>query len=257
MITSTSNARVKWVRALQTRPHARREEDVFVVEGIRMAYEAVIAELPVRLVFHTDHLSEQGRGLVNSLARLGAEVQTVSESVMAASSSTQTPPGLLVVLPIPKLRAPGEASLSLVIDRIADPGNLGSILRTALAVGVDTIYLMKGSVDPFNPKVVRAGMGAQLHLPILPSSPKDIGDRLSDVQLWVAQQGEGVPYYAVDWLHPVALAIGSEAHGASDILQARAQGRVHIPMQREAESLNAGIAAAVILFEIKRQRDEK
>jgi len=257
MITSTSNARVKWVRALQTRSHARREENLFVVEGIRMAYEVVTTELPVRLVFHTDHLSEQGRGLVNSLARLGAEVQSVSESVMAASSSTQTPPGLLVVLPIPKLTAPEEASLSLVIDRIADPGNLGSILRTALAVGVESIYLMKGSVDPFNPKVVRAGMGAQLHLPLSYSTPKDIGDQLEDVQLWVAQQGEGLPYYAVDWLDPVALVIGSEAHGASDKLQAQAQGRVHIPMQREVESLNAGIAAAVILFEINRQREEK
>jgi TrmH family RNA methyltransferase len=144
-----------------------------------------------------------------------------------------------------------------VIDRIADPGNLGSILRTALAVGVESIYLMKGSVDPFNPKVVRAGMGAQLHLPLSYSTPKDIGEQLKDVQLWVAQQGEGLPYYAVDWLDPVALAIGSEAHGASDKLQAQAQGRVHIPMQREAESLNAGIAAAVILFEINRQREEK
>ena len=139
MITSTANRRVKWVRALQTKRHARQEEGVFVIEGVRLAREAVASQLPVNLVLHTDHLGARERGLVNNLARLGAEVEVVSDSVMAACSSTESPPGLLVVLATPAIPSPKQLTLALVADRIKDPGNLGTILRTALAAGVEAL----------------------------------------------------------------------------------------------------------------------
>src|SRR3972149_2605384 len=106
MITSTANPKVKWVRALQLKRKAREEERLFVVEGIRLAREAVAAGVPARLVIHTETLDARGRGLANSLARLGAEVELVSESVMAACSDTDTPPGLLAVVERPDLPFP-------------------------------------------------------------------------------------------------------------------------------------------------------
>lgn len=256
MITSTANRRVKWVKALQTKRNARHEEGAFVIEGVRLAREAVASQLPVNLVLHTDHLGARERGLVNNLARLGAEVEVVSDSVMAACSSTESPPGLLVVLPTPAIPSPEQLSLALVADRIADPGNLGTILRTALATDVEAFFLTKGSVDPFNPKVVRSAMGAHFHMPIEILEPRTIAQRLDGLEIWIAETDQGMLYHEVNWRQPIALIIGGEAHGPQQALRAMAKGQVHIPMKGSSDSLNAAIAAAVILFEIVRQRGE-
>jgi TrmH family RNA methyltransferase len=256
MITSISNPKVKRIRALQTRRRTRWQEKHYVIEGLQMSYEVVKAGLPTDLVLHTDHLNARGKGLVNSLARLGAEVEPVSNEIMMACSETETPSGLLVVLPMPDLVPPEDANFVIVLDQVADPGNLGTIMRTAIAVGAQSIYLTKGTVDPYNPKVVRGAMGAHMHIPIAYFGDGSISNHLRGLQLWIAEQGHGVPYYNVDWHEPIALAIGSEANGVSDELRSIAHGGVHIPMHGEIESLNAGIAAGVILFEISRQREQ-
>lgn len=253
MITSTSNRLVKQVRALQKRRAARKEEGLFVLEGVRMAYEVVTEGLPVHSVFHTDDLNERGRGLVNSLARLGADIHIVSEHVMKAASDTESPPGLLLTLPMPKIAPQEVINFVLVLDQIADPGNMGTILRTAFAAGVQLIYLTKGTVDPFNPKVVRAAMGAHFRLPIIDLDASD-DDPFAGLTVLVAGRGEGLPYYQVDWRPPFALVIGSESQGPGDAMRMIASGGVHIPVREETESLNAAIAAGVILFEVARQR---
>lgn len=254
MITSTSNPRVKWVRRLQTQRRAREQEGLFVIEGARWAHEAVAAEAPARLVLHTDHLDERARGLVNNLARLGAEVQSVSDPVMAACSETETPPGLLVVLPMLQLESPQPFDLALVVDRLRDPGNLGTLLRTALAAGVQAVFLTPGTVDAYNPKVVRAAMGAHLRLPLRTVEIEALGAALDGLDLWLAESGAGQRYDEVDWHRPVALVIGGEAEGVRTDLRRDAAGSVHIPLAKAAESLNAAVAAAVLLFEIARQR---
>lgn len=257
MITSTSNRRVKWVRALQAHRRDRWRKRQFILEGSRLANEVVQARVPVELVFHTDRLKAKEPGLVNGLARLGGEVQSVSESVMGACSDTESPPGILAVVPFPELPVPEELTLCLVVDRISDPGNMGTLLRTAWAVGVEAVFFTEGCVDPFNPKVVRAAAGAHLHLPIFRIDYHEIEVRLRGMDLWVAGSGEGMPYNEVDWRGPSALIIGSEAHGVSDKLDSLVEGRVHIPMRAEVESLNAAVAAGVILFEIAQQREAK
>jgi TrmH family RNA methyltransferase len=254
MITSTSNPRVKWVRALQSKRHAREEERAFVIEGVRLAREVVAAGLPVRLVLHTESLDARGRGLANSLARLGAEVETVSEAVLAACSDTETPPGLLAVLPMPELALPDPLTLALVADGLADPGNLGTLLRTASAAGVQVLFLTEGTVDAFNPKVVRGAMGAHLRLPIVSVPASELPQRLAGLRVWLAEARQGEPYDRVDWRPPSALVIGGEARGPQDSARALSPSLVHIPMQAGSESLNAAVAAAVILFEIARQR---
>jgi len=148
-------------------------------------------------------------------------------------------------------------NLALIADRISDPGNLGTILRTALAAEVDAVFLNPGTVDPFNPKVVRGAMGAHFHLPIVQMETSEIGKFLCGTDMWVAEAGLGIPYYQVDWNKPSAIVIGSEAHGPSDELRSIATGSIHIPISALAESLNASVAAAVILFEIARMRGEE
>jgi TrmH family RNA methyltransferase len=173
---------------------------------------------------------------------------------MAAASDTQTPPGLLAVLPMPALAPPAPLTLALVLDALADPGNLGTLLRTALAAAVQVVFLAPGSVDPFNPKVVRGAMGAHFHLPIIAAGWEPIAQALSGLDLYLAEAGGGLAYTAVDWRRPAALIVGSEAAGPSAAARALSPRPVTIPMPGRAESLNAAVAAAVILFESARQR---
>jgi len=180
----------------------------------------------------------------------------VSEAVMASCSDTQSPPGLLAVLPIRTHLKRKPEKLALVIDRFADPGNLGTLLRTALAAGVEAVYLNEGGVDPHNPKVVRGAMGAHMRLPILTVDAKYLQRHLAGLDIWLAEAHTGRPYTEVDWRRPVALIIGGEAHGPQPSIRALALGQVHIPMPGGTESLNAAVAAAVVLFEIVRQRGE-
>lgn len=255
MITSTSNHHVKLVRALQSRRKARWEQGLFVLEGVRLGYEAIAEGLPVHSVFYTDNLNERGRGIVNNLARLGADVHIVSNGVMKAASDTESPPGILLTMPMPRISPPEVVDFVLVIDRLADPGNMGTILRTAFASGVQTVYLTKGTVDPYNPKVIRGAMGAHLRLPISYIDEHE-GDPFEGLEVLIAERGSGLPYYQVDWRSPIALVIGSETEGPGDNMRSLATGGVHIPVRDETESLNAAVAAGVILFEVARQRTE-
>jgi TrmH family RNA methyltransferase len=225
------------------------------VEGSRLSNEVIQAGSPVELVFHTEYFKAKEPGLVNMLARLGGEIQLVSEAVMAACSDTENPAGILVVVPFPDLEIPQALTLTLVVDQMADPGNLGTLLRTAWAVGVEVVFLTKGCVDPFNPKVVRAGAGAQLRLPILEIDSHEVADRVRGLELLAAESRGGIEYHKVDWRKPSALIIGSESHGIGDALADAIKERVHIPMREGVESLNAAVAASVILFEIARQRE--
>lgn len=256
MITSTSNPRIKRVRALQTRRSEREQEKAFVIEGVRLAREAVRAQVPTRLVLHTEQIDARGRGLVNSLARLGAEIQVVTPAIMAACSATESPPGLLAVVDLPQIPLPSPLTFALVIDGLADPGNLGTILRSAWASGAQAVFLSDGTVDAFNPKVVRASMGAHFDLPLRSFNGDQLPEALAGISLWVAQAHTGVHYSDVDWRAPIALLIGSEAEGPRPELRRQAAGLVHIPMRREAESLNAAVAASILLFEVLRQRGQ-
>jgi RNA methyltransferase, TrmH family len=254
MITSMHNPRVQAVRALQTRKRAREQEQAFVIEGLHLAHEAVAAEVAARLVLYTEDLDARGRGLVNSLAKLGAETEAVSPSVMAACSGTETPPGLVAIIQAPSLHPPLPLDLALLLDGVSDPGNLGTMLRTALAAGVQLVLLTGDTVDPFNPKVVRAAAGAHFHLPIQGVSSANLPAAIQGLDLWLAEARSGTAYASVDWRPPCALIIGSEAHGPSEAVRALPARRVHIPIVQHTESLNAAIAAGVLLFEIARQR---
>jgi TrmH family RNA methyltransferase len=257
MITSIQNPKIQWARKLQAQARARQAEGVFVVEGVRLVEEALAAGWQAQLVLYTEMLNERGQLIVSGLAAQGAPVELVSESVMRAASDTQTPQGLLAVLEMRLLPLPSPLDFVLVADGVRDPGNLGTILRTAAAAGTQAVLLTPGSVDAWSPKVLRAAMGAHFRLPLRALGWEALGDLLYGLPVLLADAGSGQVYTQVDLTGPLALLVGGEADGAGSQGQALATGRLHIPMPGQVESLNAAVAAAILLFEVVRQRSGK
>lgn len=253
MITSTSNSKVKRVRRLQADRKQREREGAFVIEGTRWLDEVVQWTHTPEFVFYTESWREKSEHN-QILLQVTGPTQLVSEEVMAAMSDTETPAGVLAILPLKPLPLPHSPTLLLILDRVRDPGNLGTILRTAAAAGADGVLLTPGTVDAYNPKVIRAGMGAHLRLPLQQTGWPEIERLTSDMAVWVAAADGSVPYTDVNWRRPSALIIGSEAHGAGREAERVAGDSVYIPMHAATESLNAAIATAVILFEAARQR---
>jgi TrmH family RNA methyltransferase len=256
MITSTSNSKVKLARALHRRRY-RYAERRFLVEGVRLLEEVVRAGIPPAFVLYTDEIlaGQRGQSLLRDLRQLTDDVYQVTDGVLQAAADTVAPQGILAVVPFPATATPPNPTLTLVIDEIQDPGNLGTLLRTAEAAGVDYVILTPGTVDPYNPKVVRAGMGAHFRLPMAVSDDWDaISKLLAGRPVWLAEASARHAYYEVDWTQPSALIIGSEARGASPEARRLATGGIAIPMAGDVESLNAAVAASVILFEARRQR---
>lgn len=256
MITSLQNDKVRQVRALQSRKRVRQREGLFVFEGTRLVEETVRSGIPPAYVLYTEPAERDERGgeLLESFREASVPCYGVSEPVMAACSDTETPQGILAVISIPDLPRPEPLTFALILDRVRDPGNLGTILRTALAAGVEQVLLTPGTVDATNPKVVRAAMGAHLRLPVVAIRWQAIAEAVAGCDAWLAAPGGETIYTAADWTRPVALIVGGEASGAGEQARALASGQVTIPMASGVESLNTAVAAAVILFEAMQQR---
>lgn len=256
MITSSSNDKVKYVRKLQNQKSLRHQDRRLVMEGVRLVEEVVRASMIPTFVLYTEALANESRGkaLMATLQALDAPCYEVSESVMEDCSDTVTPQGILVVLPFPELAPPEPLTFGLVVDRLRDPGNLGTLLRTAVAAGVEQVLLAPGTVDFSNPKVIRSAMGAHLHLPITDTDWDTIVEVVTGCDVWLAAAGGRKLYTEVDWTRPAALIIGSEAHGAGERARVLTDDRISIPMSPAVESLNAAVAASIILFEAVRQR---
>lgn len=255
MITSPTNPQVKGVKRLH-REKGRQQAGRFIVEGLRLLEEAFRAGHVPALIFYTPHLedSARGRDLLSWARDASIQPTLVSDKVMRAMATTTSPQSVLAVVPWPTLPWPERPTLLLILDKLRDPGNLGSALRTAEAAGAEGVLLTPGTVDAYNPKVVRGGMGAHFRLSIRTGCWSEIAAATQGLQVWMAEVRGGVPYYDVDWSPPSAIIIGNEAHGASKKAQELARSRVCIPMPGQAQSLNAAVAAGVILFEAARQR---
>jgi len=256
MLTSTKNPRIQQIRKLQSIARTRRKEGVFVVEGVRLVEEAMMAGWRPIIVLYTEDINERGQQVVERFRAAGSEILTVAPYVMEAASDTQTPQGILAVLPIPGWELTATPTFVLIPDRVRDPGNLGTLLRTALAAGVDAVILPPGNVDAFSPKVVRAGMGAHFKLPIIFMDWETIGERLAGLSVFLADSGGGATHLETKFDHPLALIIGGEAAGAGDQAKKLATDRVHIHMPGGAESLNAAVAGSILMFEVVRQRSQ-
>lgn len=255
MITSNQNSKIKLVRALLGRAKERREAGMFVVEGVRLVEEAVKGDWRLETVLFDESLSERGKSQVESLRSRGVEVEEISESLMKSLSETETPQGILAILQFSTPLISTPLDFVLIPDQIRDPGNLGTLLRSAAATGVQAVLLPPETTDAFAPKVLRAGMGAHFRVPIREMGWEEIHQvcKLAGLQVLLADM-DGISCWETDLRKPLAIIIGSEAEGASEQARKLANERISIPMAGNVESLNAGVAGSVLMFEVVRQR---
>lgn len=260
MITSPQNPKIKRIRALFSDRENRQQEEVFVVEGVRLIEEAVNAGVQPDTILYSSDLSTRGRQIIAHFGAAEFPVEEVEARILQSLSDTETTQGILAVFPFPSAVLPPAWDLILILDRIRDPGNLGTILRSGAASGVQGFLLTPATADAYAPKVVRAAMGAHFHVPLLTLDWPEIAaackqNRPQPAAILVADSSRGSPCWQTDLQQPLALVIGSEADGPQPAAFKAADGLVHIPMPGKAESLNAAVAASILLYEIVRQRN--
>jgi len=240
------------------RRKARERHGLFVAEGVRTVEELLRSPVETRGLLATAALSDDARGaaLLAAAREAGVAVATVDEASFATAADTDSPQGVLAVGVVPPraladLPTPAGVRL-LVLDALQDPGNVGTILRTAAAFGVAATVALPGTVDLWNAKVVRSAMGAHFRHPTVSSTAAELASFLAarGVALWGADMG-GAPLGA----HPpparLALAVGNEGAGLSAEVRAAAAQLVAIPIVAEVESLNAAVAAGILLHALR------
>ena len=249
LIESTRNETVKRARQLATRK-GRLEQGLHFIEGDRLVREAVISGAEIHEAF-----IEEGHELMAAvLEGAGARVYTLKRSVMETLTLTETPQWVCATVKTPSVPVPEyyPEGLIVALDAVQDPGNLGTILRTAEAFALGAVVLCEGCADPFSPKVVRSTMGAVFRLPCVQLPLTDALARLKTAGLPVyatALHEDSVPLSSVS-LGRAAVIIGSEGRGVSESALRLSDRRVIIPMHGRAESLNAGVAAAIVIYEM-------
>ena len=269
IITSTANPVIRFTHALvHTRGRAAKE-GLFAVEGVRLAEMAVSSDWNIHHVLVTEQgmNSTRARTLFTQLCAADVPIYCVSDTIFRTISETDAPQGILIVMER-KIRDDDTlhehtytfgavAPLYIALDRIQDPGNVGTILRTADAVGISGVILLRGTADVYSGKVVRATMGALFHVPFITDITEDElihFSRQRELALYVTVcHSMSCTYFSVDLSRPCIFVFGNEANGVSDSLIAAGQG-IHIPMYGGAESLNVSAAASAVLYEAMRQR---
>jgi TrmH family RNA methyltransferase len=251
------------LRELLRDARARASERAFVVEGPRAVDAALDRGAHFEAVYFGPRAEVAFPALTARIAATGTEVAELKEGVLEKVGSTRTPQPVLAIASMPETGRDVLArdGLVLVSVSLADPGNLGTILRSAEAAGAVAILLGPGSVDAYNPKVVRASAGAIFGIPVVDAvsegwSAVEALDALGELgrQRLGAAAGTGTPYPDVDFRRPTAVVLGNEAHGLDDDVAGHLDGYVTIPMGGPAESLNVAMAATVLCFESARQR---
>ena len=255
MITSVTNKQIKNIIRLQKSSRTRREQGLFVIEGIRMFQE--VPEARLDKIFVTEAFYQKNQELWKD--RIPDEI--LSENVFEKISETKSPQGIIATVKMEEqnleIMIQGKDNpLFLILENLQDPGNLGTILRTGEGAGVSGIIMSQDTVDIYNPKVVRATMGALFRMPFC--YRKDIGDAVKSlkdngVKVYAAHL-DGSDFYEKDYHSACAFLIGNEGNGLTDQLADLADEKIKIPMQGRVESLNAAIAATLMAYEAYRQR---
>lgn len=256
-LTGLQNPLVKAAAELKQKKY-RQQRGEFLAEGLRTAEEAV-AFKAAQQIFYTATEDERTLKLLEQAASMQLKLTCVSEAVMKKIADTETPQGIIAVCrmqeqSLEQLLASGK--LLLVLDRVGDPGNIGTMLRTADAAGVGGIILLKGTADIYAPKTVRSSMGSLFHVPVLSGvAEQEFIDnaKKAGYQLLVTALDGADNLYQADLKGRLAFVMGNEAGGVSASLLQQADKRVFIPMRGKAESLNVAMAAGIVMFEAMRR----
>lgn len=270
-ITSTKSSTVKKIQSLLKRPKKRAELRETVVEGPRMVFDLLENPRTTHLVRQVVVSAEKSDWTTELLSKYDdVHVCQGTSEVLEAISDTVTPQGIIARVEIPSLdqisNNENKTNLYLILDGVSDPGNVGTLLRSAVAVGVSAVVLLPGCCDVWSPKAIRSAMGCSFQLPInsinsISNSLELFGLEGQNVYAATMDESNGVPsipYYDVGWSNSdSALIIGSEGTGLSqEVRNIAAAGKirtVHVPMQQGIESLNAAVCGSVILFDYQRQ----
>ena len=246
------------LRALGERKN-RDAEGLFVAEGVRAVEDLAASPLALRFAAVSSSLGDTARGavLLRALERRGAPVRVVDERALAALAGTEHPEGVLAVAAIPRaglsaLRVEAEPAAVLVLDAVQDPGNFGTLVRTAEALGAAGVIALPGTVDPWNAKSVRAAMGASFRLPIAAAGWGEAGPWLAERGVTVVAAVVGADPLPSPPPRRAALVLGNEGAGVGEETLARAAVRAGIPLRGRAESLNVAAAGAILLHDLLR-----
>lgn len=259
MLTSLQNPLVKQLRKLHQAKERHRQQ-LFLLEGTHLIEAALAAHYPLATVCYTPDWQVRYPQLWEQVSQHAQRLELVSPEVLRAIATTVEPDGVAATMERTATPKPVFKTLGLVLETIQDPGNLGTMIRTVAAVGADGLLLSADSVDPDHPKVLRASAGQWFQVPI--TSSNQLGQELSHYQQQGIQMIATLPsasqtYWEVDLRPPSLILLGNEGAGLSPELAALADHTCKIPLSPGVESLNVAIAAALILYEAKRQRSER
>ncbi len=256
MLTSLQNPLVKQIRKLH-QAKERQQQNQFLLEGTHLVEAACQANLPLLTVCYTEAWQERYPQLWQQVNEAAQRTEIVSPEVLQSIATTVAPDGVIATVARTAVPPPQMGTLGLVLETIQDPGNLGTMIRTVAAVGADGLLLSRDSVDPAHPKVLRASAGQWFQVPIAVSSDliAEVGHyQQAGMQVLATLPTAKLTYWDVDLRRPTLIVLGNEGAGLSPELAALADSAVTIPLQSGVESLNVAIAAALILYEAKRQR---
>ena len=248
LIKDTKKLKEKRFRALRNQ---------FLVEGFRFVEEALKSTFQVPYIFLSEEALERWQSFqINEKLQSASKLYIVKEEILKLLSCTETPQGVIAVVNQNNLQFAVKEGFYVLVDRLQDPGNMGTIIRSAHAAGASAVITTKGTVDIFNEKTLRATMGSIFNIPIIEDKDLRIVDALKSrgFKLIVSSLEGSESFYEVDLTENVIIAVGNEGSGISEALYKLGDIKVKIPMPGSAESLNAGAAASIMMFEAVRQK---
>jgi RNA methyltransferase, TrmH family len=257
-IASIRNPLILQLRQLGQSAKERREQNLFLVEGTHALIEAIATQYPLEIVCCTEAWAESSAQILAQCQAIARRVEFVSPQVLGAIATTVNPDGVVAAAPLPENAPIAIETLGLALESIQDPGNMGSIIRTSAAVGADGLLLSKDCVDATNPKIIRATAGQWFRCP-----RQTVVDLHTEIKAWQNTGGVAIAtladakltYWDFDFRQPCLILLGNEGNGLSKSSIEIADAVVRIPLSNGVESLNVAIAASLILYEAKRQRE--
>ena len=257
ILTSTKNSLIKQVRKLHSAKE-RKKQNLLLLEGTNLVEAACQVDYKLDIIFYTERWYESHESLWQKIAEKQVKSQLVSLEVIKAIATTVNPDGVVAIAPRRLASEPNiaETKLGIALERLQDPGNLGTIIRTAAAANADSLWLSNDSVDIYSPKVLRASVGEwfSVSVGIEPNLPHLVRQHQQEgIQVVATTSGASKSYWDIDFSRPTLILLGNEGEGLSSELITTADEEVNIPLAGNVESLNVAVATALLLYEAKRQ----
>ena len=245
LITTTQNSRIKNLRALYKDKNLRKTQGVFIAEGVNL-----VKDIPKNFLVKELYIKESKYNQLTSLEKkFGIEAAVVKDGIFDAVSDTVTPSGVIALIEKPEFRLKAEGEMVILLDGIKDAGNMGTIIRSSAAKGVKTVISINGT-DAYSPKAIRASMGGIFYVNVIECSAEEALELLNGYKIVVLDMG-GESIYGYKSGQSIALTVGSEAHGLSEVIKNKADDVIAIPMKTGIESLNAAVSISIAMFLIK------